>query len=46
MTFARISDRGALGFTAKAGKNTSAYDSVTSEKGTATGSVAFRSTMS
>ncbi|MFI6807662.1 hypothetical protein ACIBO6_22005 [Streptomyces luteogriseus] len=33
------------GFTAKAGKNTSAYESVTAEKGTATGSVAFRSTM-
>jgi hypothetical protein len=33
------------GFTAKAGKNTTAYDSVTAEKGTATGAVAFRSTM-
>jgi hypothetical protein len=35
----------AHGFTAKAGKNTTAYGSVTAEKGTATGSVAFRSTM-
>ncbi|MET9682056.1 hypothetical protein [Streptomyces coeruleorubidus] len=33
------------GFTAKAGKNTSAYDSVTAEKGMTTGAVAFRSTM-
>ncbi|AMW12207.1 hypothetical protein A4E84_23550 [Streptomyces qaidamensis] len=33
------------GFTAKAGKNTTAYDSVTAEKGTAAGAVAFRSTM-
>lgn len=33
------------GFTAKAGKNTTAYDSVTAEKGTASGAVAFRSTM-
>ena len=33
------------GFTAKAGKNTTAYDSATAEKGTATGAVAFRSTM-
>ncbi|MFF7766760.1 hypothetical protein ACIPIU_33950 [Streptomyces massasporeus] len=33
------------GFTAKAGKNTTAYDSVTAEKGTAPGAVAFRSTM-
>lgn len=33
------------GFTAKAGKNTTAWDSVTPEKGTATGAVAFRSTM-
>ncbi|MCT9139383.1 hypothetical protein [Streptomyces violarus] len=33
------------GFTAKAGKNTSAYDSVTAEKGTTSGAVAFRSTM-
>lgn len=33
------------GFTAKAGKNTTAYDSVTAEKGTTTGAVAFRSTM-
>lgn len=33
------------GFTAKAAKNTTAYDSVTAEKGTATGAVAFRSTM-
>ncbi|MER7401701.1 hypothetical protein ABT373_04240 [Streptomyces sp. NPDC000070] len=33
------------GFTAKAGKNTTVYDSVTAEKGTTTGAVAFRSTM-
>ena len=33
------------GFTAKAGKNSTAYGSVTAEKGTATGAVAFRSTM-
>ncbi|MFD8224527.1 hypothetical protein ACFV16_10195 [Streptomyces massasporeus] len=33
------------GFTAKAGKNTTAYDSVTAEKGTTSGAVAFRSTM-
>ncbi|GAA2763771.1 hypothetical protein GCM10010103_28120 [Streptomyces paradoxus] len=33
------------GFTAKAGENTTAYDSVTAEKGTAPGAVAFRSTM-
>jgi hypothetical protein len=33
------------GFTAKAGRNTTAYDSVTAEKGTASGAVAFRSTM-
>ncbi|MFH9986045.1 hypothetical protein [Streptomyces luteogriseus] len=33
------------GFTAKAGKNTTAYGSVTAEKGTTTGAVAFRSTM-
>ncbi|MFJ8463179.1 hypothetical protein [Streptomyces swartbergensis] len=33
------------GFTAKAGKNTTAWDSVTAEQGTATGAVAFRSTM-
>ncbi|MEV4786295.1 hypothetical protein AB0K53_12730 [Streptomyces tuirus] len=33
------------GFTAKAGKNSTAYDSVTAEKGTAPGAVAFRSTM-
>ena len=33
------------GFTATAGKNTTAYDSATAEKGTATGAVAFRSTM-
>ncbi|MEU0245982.1 hypothetical protein ABZ192_16885 [Streptomyces sp. NPDC006235] len=33
------------GFTAKAGKNTSAYDSVTAEKGMTSGAVAFRSTM-
>ncbi|MEU7717367.1 hypothetical protein [Streptomyces tibetensis] len=33
------------GFTAKAGKNTTPYDSVTAEKGTTTGAVAFRSTM-
>ncbi|MEU0893258.1 hypothetical protein [Streptomyces massasporeus] len=32
------------GFTAKAGKNTTAYDSVTAEKGTASGAVAFRAT--
>ncbi|GAA4540577.1 MULTISPECIES: hypothetical protein [Streptomyces] len=33
------------GFTAKAGKNTTDYESVTAEKGTTSGSVAFRSTM-
>ncbi|MGW0289983.1 hypothetical protein [Streptomyces tuirus] len=33
------------GFTAKAGKNSTAYDSVTAEKGRASGAVAFRSTM-
>ncbi|MGW6544711.1 hypothetical protein ACWGBH_17895 [Streptomyces massasporeus] len=33
------------GFTAKAGKNSTAYESVTAEKGTAPGAVAFRSTM-
>ncbi|MFD9982071.1 hypothetical protein ACFWZJ_17030 [Streptomyces massasporeus] len=32
------------GFTAKAGKNSTAYDSVTAEKGTAPGAVAFRAT--
>ncbi|GGV76841.1 hypothetical protein ABZ178_26675 [Streptomyces massasporeus] len=33
------------GFTAKAGENSTAYESVTAEKGTASGAVAFRSTM-
>ncbi|WP_086563992.1 hypothetical protein [Streptomyces africanus] len=33
------------GFAVKAGENATAYDSVTAEKGTATGAVAFRSTM-
>ncbi|MEU9572889.1 hypothetical protein AB0D62_24085 [Streptomyces massasporeus] len=32
------------GFTAKAGKNSTVYDSVTAEKGTAPGAVAFRAT--